>query len=61
MDKKQTLIKELDEIVELTTKQNYHYVLERKPRFGKDGDAVAKHRVARKSVTGIKCIRPTKK
>jgi hypothetical protein len=30
MDKKQTLVKELDEIVELTTKQNYHYVRGRK-------------------------------
>jgi hypothetical protein len=26
MTNKQALIKELDEIVELTTKQNYHYV-----------------------------------
>ena len=26
MTNKQILIKELDEIVELTTKQNYHYV-----------------------------------
>ncbi len=30
MTNKQTLVKELDEIVELTTKQNYHYVRGRK-------------------------------
>ena len=37
------------------------YVLERKPRVGKDGVASAKPRVARKSATGAKRGRPSKK
>lgn len=37
------------------------YVLERKPRVGKDGVAVSKPRVARKSAAGAKRGRPAKK
>jgi hypothetical protein len=37
------------------------YVLERKSRVGKDGNMVAKKRVARKSVTGAKRGRPARK
>ncbi len=37
------------------------YVLEGKPRVGKDGAAVAKKRAVRKSVTGAKLGRPARK
>jgi hypothetical protein len=37
------------------------YVLERKPRTGKDGVAVPKKRVVRKTATGAKRGRPAKK
>ena len=43
----------------VTMREVKPYVLERKPRMGKDGAAVAKKRVARKSVTGAKRGRPT--
>lgn len=45
----------------ITMREVKPYVLERKPRVGKDGAAVAKPRVAGKSVTGAKRGRPAKK
>ena len=45
----------------ITIREVKAYVLERKPRVGKDGVAVAKKRVVRKSVTGAKRGRPAKK
>ena len=45
----------------ITLREVKAYVLERKPRVGKDGAAVAKPRVAGKSVTGAKRGRPAKK
>ena len=45
----------------ITMREVKAYVLERKPRVGKDGTAVAKPRVARKSATGAKSGRPAKK
>ena len=46
---------------EITMREVKPYVLERKPRVGKDGAAVAKSRVAGKSATGAKRGRPAKK
>ena len=46
---------------EITLREVKPYVLERKPRVGKDGAAVAKPSVARKSATGAKRGRPAKK
>ena len=46
---------------EITLREVKPYVLERKPRVGKDGGAVAKPRVAGKSTTGAKRGRPAKK
>jgi hypothetical protein len=46
---------------EITMREVKPYVLERKPRVGKDGTAVAKPRVVRKSATGAKRGRPAKK
>jgi hypothetical protein len=45
----------------ITMREVKPYVLERKPRVGKDGTAVAKPRVVRKSATGAKRGRPVKK
>jgi hypothetical protein len=45
----------------ITLREVKPYVLERKPRAGKDGAALAKPRVARKSPTGAKRGRPAKK
>jgi hypothetical protein len=45
----------------ITLREVKPYVLERKPRVGKDGAAVAKPRVAGKSATGAKRGRPAKK
>lgn len=45
----------------ITMREVKLYVLERKPRMGKDGAVVAKPSVARKSVTGAKRGRPAKK
>jgi hypothetical protein len=45
----------------ITMREIKPYVLERKPRVGKDGTAVAKPRVVRKSATGAKRGRPAKK
>jgi hypothetical protein len=45
----------------ITMREVKPYVLERKPRVGKDGAAVAKPRVVRKSATGAKRGRPAKK
>ena len=45
----------------ITLREVKPYVLERKPRVGKDGATVAKPRVAGKSVTGAKRGRPAKK
>jgi hypothetical protein len=45
----------------ITMREVKPYVLERKPRVGKDGTAVAKPRVVRKSATGAKRGRPAKK
>lgn len=45
----------------ITMREVKAYVLERKPRVGKDGTAVAKPRVPRKSATGAKRGRPAKK
>jgi hypothetical protein len=46
---------------EITLREVKPYVLERKPRVGKDGAAVAKPRVAGKSTTGAKRGRPARK
>ena len=45
----------------ITMREVKAYVLERKPRAGKDGMAVAKKRVVRKTATGSKRGRPSKK
>jgi hypothetical protein len=45
----------------ITMREVKPYVLERKPRVGKDVAAVAKPRVVRKSATGAKRGRPAKK
>ena len=45
----------------ITMREVKPYVLERKPRVGKDGTAVAKPRVVRKSAAGAKRGRPAKK
>ena len=45
----------------ITQREVKPFVLERKPRVGKDGAAVAKKRVVRKSATGAKRGRPAKK
>jgi DNA-binding protein H-NS len=45
----------------ITMREVKAYVLERKPRTGKDGAAVPKKRVVRKTVTGAKRGRPAKK
>ena len=45
----------------ITMREVKAYVLERKPRTGKDGAAVAKKRVVRKTATGAKRGRPAKK
>jgi hypothetical protein len=45
----------------ITLREVKPYVLDRKPRVGKDGAAVAKPSVARKPVTGAKRGRPSKK
>jgi hypothetical protein len=45
----------------ITMREVKPYVLERKPRVTKDGTAVAKPRVVRKSATGAKRGRPAKK
>lgn len=45
----------------ITMREVKPYVLERKPRVGKHGTAVAKPRVVRKSATGAKRGRPAKK
>ncbi len=46
---------------EITLREVKPYVLERKPRVGKDGAAVAKRSVAGKSATSAKRGRPAKK
>ena len=45
----------------ITMREVKAYVLERKPRVGKEGVVVAKKRVARKTTTGAKRGRPAKK
>jgi len=45
----------------ITMREVKAYVLERKPRTGKDGVAVPKKRVVRKTATGAKRGRPAKK
>ena len=45
----------------ITQREVRAFVLERKPRVGKDGAAVANKRVVRKSATGAKRGRPAKK
>lgn len=45
----------------ITMREVKPYVLERKPRVGKDGAVVAKPSAARKSNTGAKRGRPAKK
>jgi DNA-binding protein H-NS len=45
----------------ITLREVKSYVLERKPRVGKDGVAVVKPRVARKAAAGVKRGRPAKK
>jgi hypothetical protein len=45
----------------ITIREVKPYVLERKPRAGKEGAALAKHRVAGKSVAGAKRGRPAKR
>jgi hypothetical protein len=45
----------------ITLREVRPYVLERKPRVGKDGNVAAKKRVARKSTTGAKRGRLAKK
>ena len=45
----------------ITMREIKAYVLERKPRAGKEGVVVAKKRVARKTAAGAKRGRPAKK
>jgi hypothetical protein len=45
----------------ITMREVKAYVLERKPRIGKDGAAVPKKRAVRKTTTGAKRGRPAKK
>ena len=45
----------------ITMREIKAFVLERKPRVGKDGAAVAKKRAVRKTATGAKRGRPAKK
>jgi hypothetical protein len=45
----------------ITLREVRAFVLERKPRVGKDGVAVANKRVVRKSTAGAKRGRPAKK
>ena len=45
----------------ITMREVKAYVLERKPRAGKDGVAEAKKRVVRKTATGARRGRPAKK
>ena len=45
----------------ITLREDKHYVLERKPRVGKDGAAAANPRLASKSVTSAKRGRPPKR
>ena len=45
----------------ITMREVKAYVLERKPRAGKDGETVAKKRVVRKTASGAKRGRPAKK
>jgi hypothetical protein len=45
----------------ITMREVRAFVLERKPRVGKDGAAVAKKSVVRKTATGAKRGRPAKK
>ena len=45
----------------ITMREVKAYVLERKPRVGKDGAPVPKKRVVRKTATGAKRGRPAKK
>ena len=45
----------------ITLREVRAFVLERKPRVGKDGVAAAKRRVVRKTTTGAKRGRPAKK
>ena len=45
----------------ITLREVRAFVLERKPRVGKDGSAVAKKHVVRKTTTGAKRGRPVKK
>jgi len=45
---------------EITMREVKTYVLERKPRAGKDGAVVAKKRVVSKTATGAKRGRPAK-
>jgi hypothetical protein len=45
----------------ITMREVRAFVLERKPRVGKDGATVANKRVVRKSATGAKRGRPAKK
>ena len=45
----------------ITMREVRAFVLERKPRVGKDGAAVANKRVVRKTATGAKRGRPAKK
>jgi len=56
-----TTVRSLCKQYEITLHEVKPYVLERKPRVGKDGAAVAKPRVAGKSAIGAKRGRPTKK
>lgn len=46
---------------EITLREIKPYVLERKPRVGKDGTAVTKPGLARKSPSGVKRGRPAKR
>lgn len=45
----------------ITMREVKAYVLERKPRVGKDGAAVAKKRVVTKAATGVKRVRVAKR
>lgn len=45
----------------ITMREIKAYVLERKPRAGKEGVVIAKKRVARKTIAGAKRGRPVKK
>ena len=45
----------------ITMREIKPFVLERKPRVGKDGTVVAKKRAVRKTATGAKRGRPAKK